>query len=151
MKSLDGCGGLESQFEAAAPIRGAGVGVEDVVERAVAHELDDEEAAVGVVAVGEAEEVDEAGAVEGGEDVDFVVELVGGGGGFLDGDEATAAEDGFVDEAVAAAAEELGVGEVAGGLLEVFVVEFLDFDGLGFGFGFGCGDGGICFAGEVTH
>lgn len=73
--------------------------------------------------------------MELGEDVEFVVDfvwVVGEGecvGGLLDGDEAAAAEGGFVDEAVAASAEQLGVGEVVGGLLEIFVVEFLNFDG----------------------
>ena len=85
--------------------------MEEVIQIVVAHEFDEEAAAVGVG--GEAEEVDEGGAVEGGEDVDLVVEVVGGG--LLDGDEAAGAEDGLVDSAVAAAAEELGVGEVGGG------------------------------------
>ena len=52
-----------------------------------------------------------------------------GSGGFFDGDEAAAAEDAFVDEAVAAPAEESGGGEVVGGQFEIFVVEFLEFDG----------------------
>lgn len=51
--------------------------------------------------------------MELGENVDFVVDFVwvvgdgegvGWPGGFLDGDEASAAEDAFVDEAVAASA-----------------------------------------------
>ena len=47
--------------------------MEEIVQIVVAHEFDEAAAVVGVG--GEAEKVDEGGAVEGGEDVD----LVGGG------------------------------------------------------------------------
>lgn len=49
-------------------------------------------------------------------------------GGFLDGNETAAAEDAFVDEAMAAFTQQFGLGEVVGGQLEIFVVEFLEFD-----------------------
>lgn len=58
MEGVDCFGGLQGQFEPPPPIRRAGVGVQNVVEGAVAHELDYEEAVVEGAIVGEAEEVD---------------------------------------------------------------------------------------------
>lgn len=152
MEGVDGLCGLESEPDSSAPIRRPGSRMKDVVEIAVAHELDDQEP-VGRVG-GEADQVDEPGVVELGEDLDLVVDLVGvvgepgrgGVGGLLDGDEAAAAEHGLVDQAMAAFAEKLPFGEAIGGGLEVTVLELLDFDGgfgfaeMGFGRGIGIGD-----------
>lgn len=74
----------------------------------------------------------------------------GGSRGPFNGDEAAAAEDALVDEAMAAPTEQRRLGEVVGGQFEISVVELFDFDGFLLaprvvaGFGGGEGGGGWC-------
>lgn len=81
--------------------------MKNIIESAIAHELDHQESVTWVVC--ETQQIDESWVVELGEDLDFVLDFVGvvGGesgasGGLLDGDEAAVAEEGLVDKAVAA-------------------------------------------------
>lgn len=167
MKGLDGLGDLQGQPNPATPIQDARVGMKDVVERTVAHELDDQEAVLGVAR--EADEVDQPGALDRGQDLELVVDLGGDLeplGGLLDGHVA-AAEEGLVDVAVAAFAEQLLVGEAIGGRLDVAVVELLNLDrllsllpvgALALGrrrrrrsVGVGDGNGGFGLARKITH
>uniref|UniRef100_A0A8R7K195 Uncharacterized protein n=1 Tax=Triticum urartu TaxID=4572 RepID=A0A8R7K195_TRIUA len=131
MERAERPGGLQREADAAGPAGRARVGVEQVVERAVGHVLDDEQARaaqrVGARAgVGVAEEVDEARAAHGGEDADLVVHLGAARGGPLDGDGAARGEHGLVDGPVAAPAEQRGVGEAGRGGLQVVVREAFD-------------------------
>ncbi|KAF8022252.1 hypothetical protein BT93_G2405 [Corymbia citriodora subsp. variegata] len=169
MKGLDGLGDLQGQPNPATPIQDARIGMKDVVERTVAHELDDQEAVLGVAR--EADEVDQPGALDLGQDLELVVHLAGdleSLGGLLDGHVA-AAEEGLVDVTVAAFAQQLLVGEAIGGRLEVAVVELLNLDrplslllerALVFGrrrrqrrrsTRVGGGNGGFSFARKITH
>jgi len=122
-------GGLQREAEAARPPGRARVGVEQVVERAVGHVLDDEKARRGGgigAGVREAEEVDEARTADGGEDADLVVHLGAARGRALDGDGAARGEHGLVDGPVAAPAQQRRVREVGRGRLQLRVVEALD-------------------------
>jgi hypothetical protein len=122
-------GRLEREAEAVRPARRARVAVEQVVERVVGHVLDDEQArgwGRGGARVGEAEEVDEPWAADGGEDADLVVHLGAARGGPLDGDGAARREHDLVYGPVAASAQQRRVGEVGRGRLHLRVVEALD-------------------------
>lgn len=124
--------------------------MDHVVEASVEHELDDEEGVLGVVGA-VAEEVDEPGASDPGEDLELVVELAADLSGFrrsLDGDEAGAggADGGSVDAAVAPASEEVVGGEAACGGFEVAVEETAEFGTVFWG-RFGRGFGGEGFGG----
>ncbi|CAL5397566.1 unnamed protein product [Camellia sinensis] len=134
MEGVDGISSLKSEANSTTPIgrRARRSGMEEVVESAVTHELDDQEAvAVGGVAC-ETQQIDEGWAVELGEDVDFVVGFGGNGivgivgNGFFDGDDKAGGEEGLVDEAVAASAEKFVGGEAIGGGFEVAVLEVLE-------------------------
>jgi hypothetical protein len=122
-------GRLEREAEAARPARWARVAVEQVVERVVGHVLDDEQArgwGRGGAQVGEAEEVDEPRAADGGENVDLVVHLGAARGGPLDGDGVARREHDLVHGPVVAPAQQRRVSEVGRGRLHLRVVEALD-------------------------
>lgn len=121
--------------------------MKNIIECSIAHELHHQKPVPRII--GETDQIDQPGALNFGQDIDLVVNLVGylcrsrgrGGdgsgekrvrsGGSFDGD-GTAVDDGFVDVAVAAFAEEVAVGEAIGGGFKVGVLEVLDLDGFVF-------------------
>ncbi|KAH6799915.1 hypothetical protein C2S52_000379 [Perilla frutescens var. hirtella] len=83
-------------------------------------------------------QINQSWALQLGQDVDFILKFIwvvenrhslSSSRGLIDGDEAASAKNAFVNESMAAPAQQLRLREVAWGQFEIFIVEFLDFDG----------------------